>query len=86
MTTLEIVQLAVQIATIISVVVAIYAIWLSARSNRRLMNMEVFTRYTDRFEKIMAEFPDSAFETRFDQDRLPPLIPSCVFACSAIST
>lgn len=72
MNTLEILQLSVNIATIISVVVAIVAIWQSARTNRRLMNMEVFTRYTDRFEKIMADFPETAFQVRFDQVRLPP--------------
>jgi len=61
-----ILNICVQIFTIISVLVATLAILLSTQASRRQMNVQVFTTYCDRYEKIMSEFPENAFHSRFD--------------------
>ncbi|PAX56117.1 hypothetical protein [Brunnivagina elsteri] len=67
-------NLIVQIATIISVLVAAATIWVSGQMNRRQLNVQVFMAYTDRYEKIINDFPEDALSLRFNAvEELPPV-------------
>jgi hypothetical protein len=63
MNLMEKLQLIGQAATVISVIIAIWTIRENGNMNRRMMNMEVFTRYTERYEQIIKESEkvDSSF-------------------------
>jgi hypothetical protein len=39
---------------------------------RRQMNAQVFLKYTERYERILEQFPDNALAARFDAKILPP--------------
>lgn len=63
----------VQIATVVTIIVAATTIYVSAQMSRRQMNVQVFTTYADRYESIMNDFPDDAFRARFNSaHELPP--------------
>jgi hypothetical protein len=64
-------QLIGQAATVISVIVAIWTIRENGKMNRRMMNMEVFTRYTERYEKIIRESGgvDSSFRINPENEK-----------------
>lgn len=72
MSTLEILDLVVRITTIISVLVAVTAIWFNAQVNRRQLNVSVVTKYSQRYVDIMDSFPADAFDARFNASELPP--------------
>lgn len=72
MSIIEILDLIVRIATVVSVIIAIIAIWSSADVNRKQMNVLVFTTYTQRYIEIMDSFPADAFDARFSTLELPP--------------
>lgn len=53
-----------QIATVISVFVAAWAIYSSARSSHKQSQLSTFVTYAQRYEQIMSEF--SEYGIRFD--------------------
>jgi hypothetical protein len=66
-------SLVVQLATLISTVLALISIWIGVRIYRRQMNAQVFLTYTQRYEAIMSAFPEGAIRARFSFDEvLPP--------------
>jgi hypothetical protein len=64
-------QLAVQITTLVSVVIGFWSLINAIRSSRRQMNAQVFMKYTERYERILDQFPPDALEARFDTCALP---------------
>lgn len=69
---LDIFNLIAQVATAISVIVAVISIRSAVKTNRRQMNVQVLMTYSERYERIMESFPESAFRSRFNVDELPP--------------
>lgn len=66
-------NLVVQIATVLSVFVAAATIWAGAKMNRRQMNMQVFTAYNNRYERLMSSFPRDAVRALYNERaELPP--------------
>lgn len=70
MTPLDYANLLAQIATVISVMIAIWAILSSARASHRQSQLDTFITYAQRYEQIMSEFPE--YKSRFDLHVLPP--------------
>ncbi len=69
-TIVELLTLAASVATIAGVVFAV-------RIYRRQMNAQIFMTYTQRYEAIMACFPEGARSARFgDLTELPPSSPA----------
>lgn len=63
-----------QFTTVVSVIVAAAAIWAGVQMNRKQMNVQVFTSYSERYERIMSSFPKEALHSRFEMSHeLPPL-------------
>jgi hypothetical protein len=66
-------SLIVQSATVLSVFVAAATIWASRQMNRRQMNMQVFTAYNDRYERLMSSFSKAALRAFYNETaELPP--------------
>lgn len=66
-------ELAIQLATLISVIIGIITLFFAFYSYRRQMNAQVFIEFTGRYEKIMDGFPNSARVARLNLDaELPP--------------
>jgi hypothetical protein len=67
-------EVLIQVATLVSLVVAAIGLWWAVWSYRHQMNARIFLTYTERYEKIMSSFPPSAFVARFDllADLPPP--------------
>jgi hypothetical protein len=70
-------ELMLQAITPISVIALIYTV----RNYHRQMNAQVFMNYTERYERILSEFPDDARDARFNVKVLPspsPRLRLCV--------
>lgn len=70
MTVLNTANLAAQIATVASVLVAVWAILSSAKDSHKQSQLNTFITYAQRYEQIMNEFPE--YKSRFDLNILPP--------------
>lgn len=66
------IQLAIQIATLISVVVGFLGLIIAMNNYRRQMNVQILMKYTERYEHILDQFPADALSARFDTKALPP--------------
>jgi len=65
------IQLAIQIATLISVVLGFVGLINTLNSFRRQMNVQILMKYAERYERILGEFPQDALSSRFDSSVLP---------------
>jgi hypothetical protein len=65
-------QLVVQTATLVSVVVGFLSLIYTINNYRRQATMQVLIKYTERYEHILDQFPQDALEARFDAKVLPP--------------
>lgn len=66
------IELAIQIATLISVVVGIIGLVFGFRIYKRQSNAQIFIEYTGRYEKIMESFPFQAISVRLNSEGSPP--------------
>ena len=69
---LDIFNLIAQVATAISVIVAVISIRAATKVSRRQMNVQVLITYSERYERIMESFPEGTFRLRFYDEQLPP--------------
>ena len=69
------IQLAIQIATFISVTVGFVGLIVAMNNYRRQTNVQILMKYTERYERILDQFPPDALANRFDNDMLPPESP-----------
>lgn len=69
-TNFDFLNLLAQLATLVSLIVGIFTVYLGFRIYRRQMNAQIFMTYAERYERIMESFPD--FHVRFDFDNPPP--------------
>lgn len=68
-------QLAIQIATLISMVVGFVGLIITTNNYRKQMNVQILMKYCERYEHILEQFPDDALRARFDSEALPPESP-----------
>jgi hypothetical protein len=68
-------QLAIQIATLISLVLGFLGLINTIKSYRRQMNVQILMKYTERYERILEQFPKEALAARFDTKAVPPESP-----------
>jgi hypothetical protein len=68
-------QLVLQAATPIGVVGGFIGLISTINNYRRTMNAQVFMKYTERYERILGQFPQEALAARFDAKVLPPQSP-----------
>jgi hypothetical protein len=68
-------QLAIQIATLVSVILGFLGLINTVNSYRRQMNVQILMKYTERYERILDQFPREALAARFDTKALPPESP-----------
>jgi hypothetical protein len=74
-------QLAIQIATLVSVILGFLGLMNAVNSYRRQMNVQILMKYTERYEHILEQLPEDAFTGRFDASVLPaesPQLTRCV--------
>lgn len=57
-------EIAVQIATLITLLLTAAALFFAFWSFRKQTNCQVYLAYTERYEAIMGSFPDGALESR----------------------
>lgn len=69
------IQLAIQIATLTSVILGFLGLMIAMRSYRRQINVQILMKYTERYEHILDQFPADALPARFDTKALPPQSP-----------
>ncbi|MBW4662578.1 MAG: hypothetical protein KME15_28385 [Drouetiella hepatica Uher 2000/2452] len=69
MTTLEIIDVVTKLLGLISIIFAGIALWQSSRYARRQWNLDAFTYYTEKYERIMSSFPKNAYMYRFEIDK-----------------
>jgi hypothetical protein len=75
----EYVPIAQMVSTLIaaiSVLVAAFGLFRTARSNRRQTNAQIFLDCVKRYEKIVESFPLEAWLLRFDPNNAPPISPA----------
>jgi hypothetical protein len=65
-------QLAIQIGTLLSVVIGFTGLLFAINTYRREMNAQVIMKYAERFEQLMNLLPDKFFITGFREEKLPP--------------
>jgi hypothetical protein len=65
-------QLALQIATLVSVAIGLFSLINAINNYHRQMNAQIFMKYTERYERILDQFPPDALAARFDMKALPP--------------
>ncbi len=68
-------QLALQTATLVTVIVGFLGLISTISNYRRQATMQVLMKYTERYERILDQFPQDALEARFDAKVLPPESP-----------
>ena len=61
-------NLVVQIATVVSIVIGIVAFFYGVKVYAKQMNAQVFLEYTRRYEDIMKSFPKAAWGARLDSE------------------
>jgi hypothetical protein len=64
-------QLTIQIATLVSVVVGFVSLINAIRSYHKQMNVQILMKYTERYERILESFPEDGLAARFDPKLLP---------------
>lgn len=70
---MEWLELTVQIASLIAIILAIIGLVHNNRVHKRQSNAQIFLEYTGRYERIMSSIPADAFHARLDiDDELPP--------------
>jgi hypothetical protein len=69
------IQLAIQIATLISVAGGFVGVITTINNYRRQLNVQILMKYTERYEHILDQFPADALQARFDAEALPPQSP-----------
>jgi len=67
--------LLLQSATLASVIVGFISLIITVRNFHRQMHAEIFAKYTERYERILEQFPPDALASRFDARVLPPQSP-----------
>jgi len=65
-------QIAVQIGTLVSVILGVYGLYKGIQNYKRQANAQIFLAYTERYEKIMETFPSEALFARLSLDGKPP--------------
>jgi hypothetical protein len=65
-------ETAAQLATAISVIIAVVTLVAGIRIYKRQINAQVFLEYTRRYEEIMRSFPNKAWATRLDLENVLP--------------
>jgi len=65
-------QLAMQAATLVSVILGFWGLIVTVNNYRRQMNAQILMKYTERYERILDQFPEDALAARFDTKVLPP--------------
>jgi len=68
-------QLVLQAATPTGVIVGFISLINTINHYRREMTAQIFMRYTERYERILDQFPQEALAARFDAKVLPPQSP-----------
>jgi hypothetical protein len=68
-------QLWLQTATLVTVIVGFLGLITTINNYRRQATMQVLMKYTERYERILDQFPQDALEARFDAKILPPQSP-----------
>jgi hypothetical protein len=68
-------DLALHTATLVSMIVGFLALINGITNYRRQTNMEILMKYTERYERILDQFPPDALAARFDAKVLPPHSP-----------
>ena len=65
-------EISIQIATLISVVTGFASLVYFVNSFRREINMQVVIHFSERFEKVLDTFPDDFFIKDYSTEELPP--------------
>jgi len=65
-------QLAIQIATLISVFIGFLILIDAINSYHRQMTVRILMKHTERYEHILDRFPAEALPARFDVETLSP--------------
>lgn len=65
-------QLAIQSATLVSLILGFLGLINTINSYRRQMNVQILMKYTERYERILDQFPHDALTARFNAKILPP--------------
>jgi len=68
-------QVVLQAATLISLVTGFFGLIYTLNNYRRQMNAQILMKYTERYERILDQFPPDALAARFDVKILPPPSP-----------
>ena len=55
-------EIALQIATLVGVVIGVVSLWLTKNIFRNQANVDVFLAYSERYAKVMAGFPENAWD------------------------
>lgn len=69
MTALEIFDVITKVFGLGSVLLAAGALWQSSHYARKQWNLDAFTHYAGKYERIMSSFPDDAYMYRFEIDK-----------------
>lgn len=69
------IQLAIQIAPLMSVIVGFLGLIMTMNNYRRQINVQILMKYTERYEHILDQFLADALPARFDTKALPPQSP-----------
>jgi hypothetical protein len=65
-------KLALDVGNLISLIVGFGVVANTINNYRRQMNAQVLLKYTERYERILEQFPENARAGRFDTRVLPP--------------
>ena len=65
-------QTIIQLATLVSVIAGFFSLINTIRNYRRQINIQILMKYTERYERILDEFPEEGLTARFDSAFLPP--------------
>lgn len=68
-------QFVLQTATLISLTAGFFGVIYTINNYRRQMNAQILMKYTERYERILDQFPPDALEARFNIRILPPPSP-----------
>jgi hypothetical protein len=65
-------ELLLHAATPISMIIGFLGLIKTTNNYRRQMNVQILMKYTERYERILDQFPQDALAARFDATVLPP--------------
>jgi hypothetical protein len=68
-------QLVLQAATLTSLIAGFFGLIYTINNYHRQMNAQILMKYTERYERILDQFPPDALAARFDVKILPPPSP-----------